>query len=161
VFAGLDLTKSSETSRVPLTALASGLNHSLMEELVANRYYLSMSKPMSGSVSNFWMESILERRMASNRSINLSYKHFLISVSRVCKAGKKVIFGKIRKIMKDFFMSHTGSHVFQDVVNSDSHTTNTRLAAAHFGIERDEFSIINWFHTSKLEQIQTKSSENP
>ena len=96
---------------------------------------------------------------ASKRSMELGNEHFFISISSVSETSKKIFPSQVRKVAKNFFVSHSRSHVFQYIINSDSHSTNTRFATSHLWIKSNEFSVINGFHTPNIAIIKAKSSE--
>ncbi len=96
---------------------------------------------------------------ASKRSMELGNEHFFISISSVSETSKKIFPSQVRKVAKNFFVSHSRSHVFQYIINSDSHSTNTRLPISHLRIKGDKFSVINWFHSISLVSAKAQSSE--
>lgn len=98
-------------------------------------------------------------KCASKRSMKSGYKHFFVSVSGISKAGKKIFAGQVRKVFQNFFVSHTGCHIFQYIVNSDSHSANTGFAASHLRIKGNKFSVIDWFHSTNLARVKSKSIE--
>lgn len=101
----------------------------------------------------------LGERLASKRSIFLCYKHCFVSVSRVRKTCKKIFFGKVWKIRKNLFMSHSGGHIFQNIIDCNSHSSNAGFAAAHLWIKSNVFSVINRFHKSRVFRILIYASE--
>lgn len=115
---------------------------------------------VSGTFTTFTSSTTIKASEVNMHYLKLSYKHFLISVSSVSKTSEQILFRKVWKVMQNFFVGHSRSHVFENIVNGDSHSADTRFATAHFGIKGNEFSIINRFHVKNVNLLKRKSSEN-
>ncbi len=99
-------------------------------------------------------------RQVSIKNQQLGYQKAFIVIGCKGKAGKQILFCKVWKVMQNFFVGHSRSHVFENIINSDSHSANAGFSAAHFGIKGNEFSIINRFHATNVNLLKRKSSEN-
>ena len=60
-----------------------------------------------------------------------------------------------REIVKDLILAHSGSEVVQNIVNRDSHATNTRFSAALSRLNRNVFRVV---HSRKITSIAGWSS---
>jgi len=67
----------------------------------------------------------------------------LLPISGIGKAGPNILFGEIRKLLQNFFLRHSGSHVFEDVIDSNPHAPNTGLTPPLAGFDSNNVLIIH------------------
>ena len=65
------------------------------------------------------------------------------TVGGVSKAGLNVFAGQIRKVRKNLLRRHSGREVFEHIVGGDSQPSNTRLATALSGLNRDDVTVVH------------------
>src|SRR5437870_6183611 len=65
------------------------------------------------------------------------------TISGESDAGLQIVASEIRKIFKDLFFRHVGSQIFQDLIDGDSQSTNTRFATAFVWVNCDLIPVIH------------------
>jgi hypothetical protein len=68
-----------------------------------------------------------DRKAASLRGCN---QQLLLTIGGVSQTSANIFSGEVRKFLQNFILRHPRCKVFQDVVNSNSHSTNAGFATA-------------------------------
>src|SRR5579884_3440246 len=62
------------------------------------------------------------------------------------QAGADVFNSEFRKVLKDFFLRHTGGEIIQNIVYRYPHPANTRLATSLIGFNCNDVLIAHFFN---------------
>ena len=61
-----------------------------------------------------------------------------LTIGCILEARLYIVAGKIWKILQDLFRCHTRSKIFQNIINSDAQTADTRFSSPLAGLDRND-----------------------
>ncbi len=68
---------------------------------------------------------------------------FLFAVGGVGETGKDIVVGEVGEVYKDFFGSHAGGKVGEDIIDGDTHTSDAGFAATLARFEGDDVLVVH------------------
>jgi len=78
-----------------------------------------------------------------NYKFDVKNQGFLFAISGVGETRKNIVVGEVGEVYKDFFGSHAGGKVGEDIINGDTHTSDAGFAAALARFESDDVLVVH------------------